>query len=67
MPLLICLTNDEGTYVLRELHEGICGSYVVGTSLAFKALRNGYFQPIMKVNALDLVKDVINARGTHMY
>ena len=56
MPLLMCQTIDEGTYVLRELHEGICGSHATRTSLTFKALRNGYFWPIMKANALDLVK-----------
>ena len=56
MPLLMCLTNDEGIYVLRELHKGICGSHVVRMFLALKAIRNGYFWPTMKVDALDLVK-----------
>ena len=56
MPLLICLTSDEGIYVLRELHEGICDSYATGMSLAFKVLRNGYLWPTMKVDTLDLVK-----------
>ena len=43
MSLLMCLNDEEVEYVLRELHEGIYGSYVGGTSLALKALRNGYF------------------------
>ena len=56
MPLLICLNHEEANYVLRELHEGTYGSHVARISLAFKALRNGYFQPTMKVDALKLVK-----------
>ena len=50
MPFLMCINEEEANYVLRDLHEGICGSYVTGMSLALKALRNGYFWPIMKVD-----------------
>ena len=43
MPLLMCLREEEADYVLRELHEGICGNHVGNSSLTLKALRNGYF------------------------
>ena len=33
MPLLMCLDNKKVTYVLRELHDGIHRSHVVGASL----------------------------------
>ena len=56
MLLLLCLNKEKANYVLKELYEGICGSHVSGMSLAIKALRNGYFWPIMKVDALKLVK-----------
>ena len=51
MPLLIYLTDVESNYVLRELHERICGIHVTGTSLALKALRMDIL-----VDTLDLVK-----------
>ena len=56
MPLLMYLNEEEAKYVLRELHEGIYGSHIIGSSLTLKTLRNGYFWPTMKVDAPDLVK-----------
>ena len=52
----MCLIEEESDYMLRELHEGICGSHVARTSLALKALRNEYFWLMMKADALDLMK-----------
>jgi hypothetical protein len=26
-PLLKCLTNSEAEYVLKEIHEGVCGNH----------------------------------------
>ena len=43
MPLLMYWNKEEVKYALRELHEGICGSHVAGSSLILKTLRNGYF------------------------
>ena len=67
MPLLMCLNEEEFDYVLRELHEGICESHIAEISLALKALRNGYFQPMMKANGLDLVKNVTSIRNMLTY
>ncbi|KAI5338524.1 hypothetical protein L3X38_017795 [Prunus dulcis] len=45
LPYLRCLTLEEGNYVLREIHEGICGNHSGARSLAHKAIRQGYFRP----------------------
>ncbi|XP_073119694.1 uncharacterized protein [Henckelia pumila] len=37
-PYLKCLTPAKGNYVLREIHEGICGNHLAGRALAGKAL-----------------------------
>ena len=29
-PLLRCVTNEEKTYIMREIHEGICGNHAGG-------------------------------------
>ncbi|XP_073031230.1 uncharacterized protein [Primulina eburnea] len=48
-------------YVLREIHEGICGNHLGGKALAGKTLRQGYFWPTMKKDALELRKFLIVA------
>ncbi|KZV35137.1 hypothetical protein F511_06843 [Dorcoceras hygrometricum] len=55
-PYLKCLTPSNAEYVLREIHEGICGNHSGGRSLAGKALRQGYFWPTMKHDAVELAK-----------
>ena len=39
MPNLRCLWPDEVEYVIREIHEGVCGNHSGKRSLAQKALR----------------------------
>ena len=44
LSFLRCLDDDDDAdYVLREVHEGICGNHSGGRSLAHKVLRQGYF------------------------
>ncbi|GFZ00544.1 hypothetical protein Acr_14g0001790 [Actinidia rufa] len=38
-------------YVLREIHEGVCGNHSGARSLAKKAVRQGYFWPTMERDA----------------
>ncbi|KAI5334662.1 hypothetical protein L3X38_024795 [Prunus dulcis] len=42
---------QEGHYVLREIHEGICGNHSGARSLAHKAIRQGYFWPSLHTDA----------------
>ncbi|XP_022895251.1 uncharacterized protein LOC111409432 [Olea europaea var. sylvestris] len=35
-PLLRCVGGEEATYILREIHEGICENHSEGTALAHK-------------------------------
>ncbi|VVA40103.1 PREDICTED: rve domain-containing, partial [Prunus dulcis] len=51
LPYLRCLTPEEGHYVLREIHEGICGNHSGAHSLAHKAIRQGYFWPSLHTDA----------------
>ncbi|XP_027166642.1 uncharacterized protein LOC113766677 [Coffea eugenioides] len=41
-PWLRCITPEEGDYILRELHEGICGNHVCPRVLAKKGMLSGY-------------------------
>jgi len=42
-PIFTCVSGDECTRIMAELHEGICGSHVGGRSLASKVIRVGFF------------------------
>jgi len=47
-PILTCVSGDECTRIMAELHEGICGSHVGGRSLASKVIRAGFFWPTVR-------------------
>ena len=51
-PLLKYIDGDECNYILREVHEGICGNHSGGSSLAQNILRQGYYWPTLKKDAL---------------
>ncbi|KAI5355992.1 hypothetical protein L3X38_008887 [Prunus dulcis] len=55
-PYLKCLTAEQGDYVLREVHNGVCGDHSGSRSLAYKVFRQGYFWPTMHQDANTLVK-----------
>ena len=42
-PYLMCLTPEQGQYVLVELHEGICGNHSGGRTLAHRAHTQVYY------------------------
>ena len=42
-PYLRCLGNEEANYVMREVHEGICGNHSGARSLVHKLVRAGYY------------------------
>ena len=55
-PLLKCIGNEDANYVLREVHEGICGNHIGAQALAGKTLRQGYYWPTMLKDTTELVR-----------
>ena len=47
-PCLRCLDSQEAEYLMKEIHEGLCGNHSGGRSLAQKCLRQGYYWPTMQ-------------------
>ena len=47
-PILVCVSGDQCTRIMAELHEGICGSHGSGRSLASKVVRAGYYLPTVR-------------------
>ena len=56
IPFLKCIAGEDTKYVLREVHEGICGNHIGARTLAGKVLRQGYYWPTILKDATDLVK-----------
>ncbi|XP_020211548.1 uncharacterized protein LOC109796275 [Cajanus cajan] len=44
-PLLKCLTTSQATYVIKEIHQGICGMHSGARSMAARVLRAGFGIP----------------------
>ena len=55
-PHLLCVHPEASESLLKELHEGICGSHTGGRSLSHRALTQGYWWPNMQKEAQEYVK-----------
>ena len=53
MPLLKCVIPLEAKYIIRKIHKGMCENYTGGQSLAFRALRQGYYWLTIKVDCME--------------
>ena len=51
-----CVSLEEDNYVLREIHEGICGAHEAQNTLVRKALLQGYYWPNMSKDTFQLVQ-----------
>ena len=48
---LRCLYQKEADYVMKEVHEGICGNHSGARSLVHKFIQAGYYWPTMMKDA----------------
>ncbi|XP_027903608.1 uncharacterized protein LOC114163499 [Vigna unguiculata] len=58
-PLLKCVTADQAQYIIRELHEGICGYHFGTRTMTTRILRAGYFWSTMEADCHTFVKKCI--------
>jgi hypothetical protein len=56
LPLLKCVSQKEGNYILREINEGVCGNHSGSRVLAHKDIRAGFYWPNMSRDSIQLVK-----------
>lgn len=56
MPLLWCVAEPQSTTILKEVHEGFCGGHTRGHNLAKNIIRQGYFWPTLKHDAIEYIK-----------
>ena len=46
-PILKCVGKEDANYILKEVHEGICGNHIGAWTLVGKTLRQVYYWPTM--------------------
>jgi hypothetical protein len=51
-----CIEPEKGIELLREIHQGECGHHASSRALVAKAFRHGFYWPMAKQNAEQLVK-----------
>jgi hypothetical protein len=56
LPYLRCLDKVEANYMMREVHEGICGNHSGARSLVHKLVRAGYYWPTMQKDAVSYIR-----------
>jgi hypothetical protein len=56
LPLLKCVSQEEGDYILREIHESVCGNHSGSRMLAHKAIRARFYWPNMSYDSMQIVK-----------
>jgi hypothetical protein len=49
--MLKCITETEGLEILREVHDGTCGSHSGPRALAAKVIRQGFYWPAIVCTA----------------
>ena len=54
--ILKCIAREDTDYMLREVHEGVCGNHIGARALAGKVLRHGYYWPTMLRDSTELVR-----------
>ena len=47
-PLLKCVTAEQAQYIIKELHEGICGYHSGARTMTTRVLKAGYFWPTIE-------------------
>ena len=55
-PILKCIAGKDVDYILREVHESVCGNQIGARALAGKALRQGYYWLTMLREATEIVR-----------
>src|SRR5438105_14331757 len=51
-----CITREEGSKLLSNIHEGECGSHSSSRTLVGKAFRQGFYWPTALMDASELVR-----------
>ncbi|XP_076959920.1 uncharacterized protein LOC143636132 [Bidens hawaiensis] len=55
-PLLCCVDAEDANYLIREIHEGICGLHAGPRMTVAKIMNTGYYWPGMHLDAVQEIR-----------
>ena len=58
-PLLKCIDIEQAEYVMKELHQSICGYHSSARTMSTRILRARYYWPTMMADVTSFVKRCI--------
>jgi ribonuclease HI len=61
-PLPKCLSRTEGIELMKEIHEGLCGSHIGSRPLRGEVFRQGFYWPKAASDAAELVQKCENCQ-----
>ena len=59
-PMLKCITREQGTQLLAEMHSGMCGAHRGPHEIAQRTMRQGFYMPTAAEDAKQLVHSYEN-------
>jgi hypothetical protein len=54
--MMKCISREEDIELLEDIHKGVCGSHSSWHSIIEKAFRHGFYWPIAKDDAIEVIK-----------
>ncbi|XP_022007972.2 uncharacterized protein LOC110907277 [Helianthus annuus] len=61
-PLLRCVDPQDATYLVRDIHEGICGIHADPHMVVSKIMNAGYYWPDMHLDAVKILRKCFNCQ-----
>ncbi|KAJ0602741.1 putative nucleotidyltransferase, Ribonuclease H [Helianthus annuus] len=61
-PLLRCVNPQDATYLIRDIHEGICGIHAGPRMVVAKIMNAGYYWPDMHLDAVKELRKCIDCQ-----
>jgi hypothetical protein len=53
--MMKCISKDEGSRLLRDIHSGVCGAHSSWRSIVGKAFRHRFYWPTAKDDAIEII------------
>jgi hypothetical protein len=53
--MMKCISKDEGSQLLQDIHSGVCGAHSSWRSIVGKAFRHRFYWPTAKDDAMEIV------------
>jgi hypothetical protein len=53
--MMKCISTDEGSQLLQDIHSGVCSAHSSWCSIVGKAFRHGFYWPTAKDDVMEII------------